>query len=110
MMTAILKERGIPEDHIMYEPDPYRWMIQPQGLGADGEGRVWVRNGTSDQVIMDVYDTGGEHLAVVRFQGVTQPGSMDFINLKVQNGTILVYSLQDPEYPRLYVVDMPEIP
>lgn len=109
MITAILKERGIPEDHIMYEPDPYRWLIQPQGLGVDGEGRVWVRNGASDQVIMDVYDPTGEHIAVVRIQGVTEPGTMDFLNVKVQPHAILIYSLQDPEYPRLYVLDMPQI-
>lgn len=109
MVTAILKERGVPEDHIMYQPDPYRWMIQPQGLGADGQGRIWVNNGAADDVIMDVYSREGEHLAVIRFQGVTEPGSMDFLNIKVQDGKILVYSLQDPDYPRLYVVEMPEI-
>jgi len=109
MITAILKERGIPEDHIMYEPDPYRWMIPPQGIGADGEGRVWVRNGTADDVLMDVYSREGEHLAVVRFQGVANPNELDFLNMKVQPGRILIYSLQDPDYPRLFVVDMPEI-
>ncbi len=109
MITAILKERGIPEDHIMYEPDPYRWLIQPQGLGVDGEERVWVRNGASEQVVMDVYDPSGEHLAVVRIQGVTEPGTMDFLNVKVQPHAILIYSLQDPEYPRLYVLDMPDL-
>jgi hypothetical protein len=109
MITAILKERGIPEDHITYEPDPYRWMIPPQGIGADGEGRIWVRNGTAEDVLMDVYSRDGEHLAVVRFQGVTVPGVLDYLNIKVQPERILVYSLQDPDFPRLYVVNMPEI-
>ncbi len=109
MITAILKERGIPEDHIMYEPDPFRWMIPPQGIGADGEGRIWVRNGTADDVLMDVYSRDGEHLAVVRFQGVTNPEVLDYLNIKIQQNRILIYSLQDPDYPRLYVVDMPEI-
>jgi len=109
MITAILKERGIPEDQIRYTPDPFRWMIPPQGLGADGEGRVWVANGASDEVIMDVYSREGDHLAVVRFQGVKNPDIMDYLNIKVQPERILIYSLQDPDYPRLYVVDMPEI-
>lgn len=108
MITAILKERGIPEDHIVYEPDPYRWMIPPQGIGADGAGRIWVRNGTAEEILMDVYSRDGEHLAVVRFQGVTTPGVLDFLNIKIQSERILVYSLQDPDYPRLYVVNMPE--
>jgi len=109
MITAILKERGVPEDHIMYSPDPNRWMIQPQGLGADGEGRIWVRNGLVDPVIMDVYSRDGDHLAVVEFQGVTNPDILDYINIKIQPERILIYSLQDPDYPKLYVVDLPEI-
>ena len=109
MVTAILKERGVPEDLIMYEPDPYRWMIPPQGVGADGLGRVWVSNGTADDVIMDVYSRDGEHLAVVKFEGVVNPDILDYVNIKVQSERILIYSLQDPDYPKLYVVDMPEI-
>ena len=109
MITAILKERGIPEYHIMYEPDPYRWMIPPQGVGADGEGRIWARSGTADDVLMDVYSRDGEHLAVVRFQGVTNPEVLDYLNIKIQQNRILIYSLQDSDYPKLYVVNMPEI-
>lgn len=109
LITAILKERGVPEDHIRYQPDPNRWMIQPQGLGADAQSRVWVRNGLTDDVIMDVYSIEGEHLAVVQFQGVSNPDIPDYLNIKVQENRILIYSLQDPDYPRLYVMDMPEI-
>lgn len=109
LITAILKERGVPEDHIRYQPDPDRWMIQPQGIGTDGQGRLWVRNGLTDLVIMDVYSRDGEHLAVVQFQGVTDPEILDYLNIKIQQNRILIYSLQDPDYPRLYAVDMPEI-
>lgn len=110
MFEAILRERGIPEDHIFYEPDPYRWMIQPLGLGTDGRERVWVRNSTSDEVVMDVYTRDGEHLGVVRFSGVTGADIVDFLVIKVQTERILVYSLQDMDYPKLYIVDMPDIP
>lgn len=109
LITAILKERGVPEESIMYEPDPYRWMIQPQGLGADGEGRVWVSNGASENVVMDVYSRDGEHLAVVEFEGVNNQEITDYLNIKIQPERILIYSLQDPSYPKLYLVDMPEI-
>ncbi len=110
MISAILRERGVPEHLIDYAPDPFHWMIPPQGIGADGMGRIWVQNGTVDESVMDVYSRDGEHLAVVRVEGVVNPDVLDFINLKVQPQGILAYSLQDPEYPRLYVIPMPEIP
>ncbi|RKZ09846.1 hypothetical protein DRQ25_04955 [Candidatus Fermentibacteria bacterium] len=110
MISAILRERGLPEYMIDYTPDPFHWMIPPQSIGADGMGRIWVQNGTVDEPVMDVYSRDGEHLAVVRINGVMNPDVLDFMNIKVQPQGILAYSLQDPEYPRLYVIPMPEIP
>lgn len=109
MITAILKERGVPEHMIDYSPDPCRWLIQPQGMGADGDGRIWVHNGASESIVMDVYERDGTHVAVVRIEGVENPDIMDFVNIKVQPRGILAYSLQDPGYPRLYVIPMPAI-
>ncbi|MCK5116136.1 MAG: 6-bladed beta-propeller [Candidatus Aegiribacteria sp.] len=110
MISAILRERGLPEYMIDYTPDSFHWMIPPQSIGADGMGRIWVQNGTVDESVLDVYSRDGEHLAVVRVEGVVNPDVLDFINFKVQPQGILGYSLQDPEYPRLYVIPMPEIP
>lgn len=110
VISAILRERGVPEHMIDYSPDTYHWMIPPQSIGADGMGRIWVQNGTVDDPVMDVYARDGEHLAVVRIDGVVNPDILDFINFKIQPLGILGYSLQDPEYPRLYVIPMPEIP
>ncbi len=94
---------------IDYSPDPFRWMIPPQGIGADGMGRVWVQNRTADYPIMDVYSREGEHLAVVRIEGVMNPDIVDFVNFKVQPQGLLAYSMQDPDYPRVYVIPMPKI-
>lgn len=110
MISAILKERGVPDYMIDYQPDPYRWMIPPQSIGADGMKRVWVQNGAVDSSIMDVYSRDGEHLAVVKIDGVSNPDILDYINFKVQPQGILAYSLQDPDYPRIYVIPMPDIP
>ena len=110
MISAILRERGVPDYMIDYAPDPFHWMIPPQSIGADGMGRIWVQNGTAQYPVLDVYSRDGEHLAVVKIDGVMKPDALDFVNLKVQPRGILAYSLQDPEYPRLYVIPMPEIP
>ena len=110
MISAILRERGVPEYMIDYTPDSFHWMIPPQSIGADGMGRIWVQNGTAMDPIMDVYSRDGEHLAVVRIGGVMKPDILDFVNFKVQPQGILAYSLQDPDFPRLYVIPMPEIP
>ncbi len=59
---------------------------------------------------MDVYSRDGEHLAVVEFLGISNPDILDFLNIKVQDDRILIYSLQDSDYPRLHVVNMPDIP
>ena len=109
MIEAMLRERGVPEHMIMYQPDPYRWMIQPQGMSVDGRGRLWARSGTAPEVLMDVYSPQGEHLAVLRIEGVTQPGTMDFLSVKAQKDRLLVYSLQAPDYPKLYLVDIPAL-
>ncbi|MCP4647979.1 MAG: hypothetical protein GY852_09660, partial [bacterium] len=109
-ISAILRERGVPPEMINYQPDPYRWFISPQGLGMDGQGRIWATSGTANDEVMDVYSREGEHLAVVRFDGITNPDVQDFLNIKVQPNRILAYSLQDPDFPRLYVIPMPEIP
>ncbi len=109
MVTTILTERGMPENMIDYRPDQYRWMIQPQGMGADGQGRIWVHSGSADGIIMDVYSREGDHLAVVRIDGVENRDMADFVNVKVQPQGILAYSLQDLSYPRLFVLPMPEL-
>ncbi len=109
IITVILKERGVPEYMIDWEPDPYRWMINPQGIGVDEIGRIWVQNGSTDACILDVYSMDGEHLAVVEIEGVTSPGVMDFINFKVQSQGLLAYSLQDQDYPKVYIIPMPDI-
>jgi len=109
LFNAILLERGVPEYMIDYQPDPYRWLIAPQGLGADGAQRIWVVNGAADQHVIDVYSRDGEHLAIVRIDGVSDPDVMEFINFKVQPQGILAYSMQDEDYPRIYVIPMPDI-
>ncbi|MCK4749453.1 MAG: 6-bladed beta-propeller [Bacteroidales bacterium] len=109
MITAILIERGVPDYMIDYQPDPYRWLIPPQSIGADGMERVWVQNGAVDGSIIDVYSRDGEHLAVVVIEGVLNPDILDVVNYKIQPQGILAYSLQDPEYPRIYVIPMPDI-
>ena len=34
MISTILRERGVPEHMIDYSPDPFHWMIPPQGILA----------------------------------------------------------------------------
>jgi len=109
LFRAILLERGVPEYMIDFQPDPYRWMIAPQGLGADGSERVWVVNAAADQHVIDVYSRDGEHLAIVRIEGVSDPDELEFINFKIQPQGILAYSMQDEEYPKVFVIPMPEI-
>lgn len=110
MISAILRERGVPDHMIDYTPDPFHWMIPPQSIGADGMGRIWVQNGTADDPVMDVYSRDGELLAVVRIEGVMNPDILDFVNFKVNPQGLLAYSLQDSDFPRVYVIPMPEIP
>lgn len=91
-----------------YRPDPYRWLIQPQGLGVDGSGRLWVLNGAAEGTVMDVYSPQGEHLAAVRLEGMLEPdGGMGIV--KVQADAILAWSLQAADYPKLYIYGLPEL-
>jgi len=108
LITDILRERGVREEMNRYEPDPYRWLIQPQGLGVDGLGRLWVLNGAAEETVMDVYSPQGEHVAVVRLEGILEAdGGMGIV--KVQADAILAWSLQAADYPKLYVYGLPEL-
>jgi len=108
LITDILRERGVREEMNRYQPDPYRWLIQPQGLGVDGSGRLWVLSGAADGTVMDLYSPEGEHLGVVRLEGILGPhGGMGIV--KVQADAILAWSLQAADYPKLYVYGLPEL-
>ena len=110
LITDILRERGVREEMNRYQPDPYRWMIQPQGMGVDGLGRLWVLNGTASGTVMDVYSPEGGHLAVVRIRGVEAENHMDFAVYKIQEDMMLAWSMQASDYPKLYIAPLPELP
>lgn len=103
------EERGVREGMNRYGPDRYRWLIQPQGLGVDGSGRLWVQSGAAEGTVMDVCSPQGEHLAVVRLKGILGPeGGMGIV--KVQADAIPAWSLQQAaDYPKLYIYGLPEL-
>jgi hypothetical protein len=102
LITDILVERGNPRAMIQYQPDPYRYQIPPFGLGLDGEGRIWVRNGTADGLVFDLYSRDGEHLSTARLSGLEDS---DMLVVRIMPRGILAWSMQAPDYPKVYVME-----
>jgi len=107
LITDILRERGVREEVNRYEPEPYRWLVQPQAMGVDGRGRVWVGSGTAEGAVFDVYSPEGSHQAVVRVNGVGAWSGVDFPAFRVRSDLILAWPLQAADYPKLYVIPIP---
>jgi len=109
MMTEILRERGVPGDAASYQPDPYRWIVPPFGLGIDGQGRIWAQRGTEEEITFDLFDVSGEFLRTVKLEGYgASELAVDFVSIKVQPGGILAFPMEPSDYPKVLVYEIPE--
>ncbi len=87
-----------------YQPDPDRWMVH--SMGIDGSGQLWVRRGTEETPIFDVFDMSGNRLFTAHVPEITGHRGLLW-EIHVDEFGILGYSL-DPEYgyQKLYILEL----
>ena len=52
---------GVPPGSFEWEPDPYRPAVF--GLFMDGDGHIWARLGYYREIVFEIFDTDGNHVA-----------------------------------------------
>ncbi len=87
-----------------YLPDPFRWKIH--SMGIDDQQRLWVRRGTEETPILDVFDYEGNHLFTAELPGITGlPGL--YWEVRVDEEGILAWSLDPLDgYQKLYILEL----
>ena len=107
MIETIMRERGAEQFGQAFEPDPYRWMIPIFGIGVDSWGRIWVRRGVTEELVLDIYDREGNQLFVARVENVGESVE-DYIQVYVKERGMLVCPVTPEDYPKIYIIDLPE--
>jgi len=101
MQEQLRNEGASPE--MQWDPSEYREMVPLRGMGIDGEGRLWVRDGREESPVFDVYNLG-EHM----FRTALDCEELQGLDLRVkvhENG--MVAWEPDPEiFPVLYILEV----
>ncbi len=82
------------------EPFPNRRSIT--GLGISGDGNLWVRRGTRDDAVLDLWSPEGELL-----QSFIVPGASLSWKFSFGPGWILAYDENPDDYSMLFIIEAP---
>ena len=101
-VEALLESMGANGVVIEWIPDPFRNMISE--LEVDGEEKIWVRRGTSDEPVFDVYDYHGNLL----FTAYVPEAGTDaaYWNFNIDEHGIIAYSANPELYQQIYVLQL----
>lgn len=103
-VETLLERMGAQGVVLEFNPDPYRNTISD--LEVDSDGRIWVRRGTADTPVFDVYDMDGQILFTAHVPGITDEGQFwDFV---IDEYAIMAYSLNPDLYQQIYILELPE--
>ncbi len=91
-----------------YTPILSRNQIPPNGVHADGLGRLWVLNGFSDTPVFDVYSYEGEMLFSVEMLEIDPNEIQEVLWWNVSEHGLAVFSRDPWEIPLVWVYDLPE--
>ena len=100
-MREQLQREGAPP--MEWDPNPRYPMIPLGGMGIDGEGRLWVRDGRSVIPRFSVY-SGDEHVFDAVLEDATVPG--EGLRVKVTPGGILAWQGDPETYPRIFLLEL----
>ena len=83
------------------ESEPLCYRPQIASMGVDYQGRLWVRNGTTDEEDWFLFNAEGEYAGSGTITGISEQGRLKYVINK--NGAVAWAPFTD-EYPRLYVL------
>jgi hypothetical protein len=108
LVNERLSIAGVPPGTIEWEPDPYRPAVF--GLFMDAGEHLWARLGYYREVVFEVFDTDGNHVA---YAMLDYPGDVDDLvtwQVIVDEQGILAFDTSPEDYPRIYMLEESERP
>ena len=87
---------------IDFHPEPFRNTISE--LEVDGEQRLWVRRGTVQQPVFDVYDYSGEFLFTVNVPGAG--ADAQFWDFNIDEHGMIAFSTNPELFQQIYVLQI----
>ncbi len=103
-MEAWLNGIGAQGVLIEYNPNPYRFLTGD--IGYDSQGRIWVRRGTEDVPVFDVYDSAGELLFAAEVEGA--PADARYWDFVISEHGMIAYSLNPEYFHKIWIMELPE--
>jgi hypothetical protein len=104
-IISYLRALGAGGIALQYNPEPYRNTISD--VEADGEGRLWVRRGTVQEPVFDVYNYDGEKLFTASVPSAGEDST--FWEFTIDQFGIIAYSINPSLYQQVYILKMPEL-
>lgn len=101
-MRRQLDDEGAPPD-MAWEPADRYPMIPLRGMGIDGDGRLWVRDGRERIPSFSVYSMG-EHLFDASLDDPEVPS--DDLTVRVTPEGILAWQRNPETFPRLFALEL----
>ena len=102
-VETLLESMGAQGIVLDYEPDPFRNVISD--LEVDSSGRIWVRRGTDNTPVFDVYDMDGQILFTAHVPGIADEGQ--FWEFVIDEYAIMAYSLNPDLFQQIYTRELP---
>ncbi len=96
-------QQGMPPEMANWEPDPYRAAIG--GFGVDGQGRLWVRKGTTYTPSFDVYDLDGNLLFTAALDAGERTSTW---GVNIEGDKFIAFDADPELYPQVFIGDLPE--
>lgn len=99
----VMIQQGMPPEMANWEPDPYRTAIG--GFGVDGQGRLWVRKGTTYTPSFDVYDLDGNLLFTAALDAGERTSTW---GVSIEGDKFIAFDADPELYPQVFIGDLPE--
>ncbi len=96
-LEALHEGEGISEDV------PYANAIQ--GINCDDTGKLWVRLGTAPHPVFNVYNSEGEHIAVVEATALSDP--LFELSFRISGGRVFSWNTNPADYPKIIILTNP---
>lgn len=98
-----MMQQGTPPEMANWEPDPYRIAIA--GFDVDGQGRLWVRKGTTETSSFEIYDLDGNPLFTAALDAGERASTWQVL---IEDDKFVAFDIDPEFYPQVFIGDLPE--
>lgn len=106
MGLSVTMTEGSASASTFRSDDVYPWRNIVESVGLDGRGRIWLEMGDGDNPYFQVYDPGGQQVAVVFLNH--QFGLVGVPTFSITPYGMLAYERDPLDYPKIYLLEVTE--